>query len=154
VIHTCSYCGYPLFLWLLSEFFVENIFQVLFSVNLLTLCTWMLSVCAIWIQLFVVKCAFLFFAMCLSFWRWGSLGMWHCVIGWIFPDVSEDCGSSSGSSSQRRLISSWPAWPWRCQVVHIQWQSTAFQETCIVSSTTVRTSDRACGNLTFFLCFS
>jgi len=95
----------------------------LFSVNLLTFCTWMLLVCAIWIQLFVVKCAFLFFAMCLSFWRWGSLEMWHCVIRWIFPDVSEDCGSSSGSRSQRRLISSWPAWPWRCRVVLIQWQA-------------------------------
>ena len=92
-----------------------------------------------------------YFVMCLSFWRWGSLGMWHYVIGRIVPDASEDCSSSSASSSQRRLNSSCPAWPWRYWVLVIQWQSAAFQETCIICSTTMRTSDHACGNDIFLM---
>jgi len=42
------------------------------------------------------------------------------------------------------INSSWSACFWRCQLLLIQQQSTAFQETCIISSTTMRMSDRAC----------
>ena len=46
-----------------------------------------------------------------SFWNFRSFGLWCCVFGWVFPDISKECSAVICRGWEVQEVASWTSWP-------------------------------------------